>query len=161
MRHLWSSNTLYFSVDPDALLVESDNLASDQRVLERITNDHDLQAQLERQGNRLVLKDRVDELICLKSKCMLETVPVLGVHLVPDTLPIADLDLVHRRHQVDVDLALCANDLSRDVMSMSLRPAAVEVGNLSTPELDNTNAIVNIVAFGQLRVMLQGSDRPA
>lgn len=51
-----------------------------------------------------------------------------------------------------------ADNLSSHVLAVSLSPAAVVVGHLAAPELDNTDAIVDVAALGQLGVVGEGAD---
>lgn len=125
-------------------LVKLDNLSSEQCVLQRPTNVHNHHSTFDRQRNRLVLEDRLGELVGLDGEGVLEPLPVLRLNLMSDSQSIGKDHVVGLGNHVDRQLACLSSDFGAHVMAMRLGSRAVEVSNLASPELNDTDSVVNI-----------------
>jgi hypothetical protein len=112
-------------------------------------------------SDRHIFDNCFDKLIGFQGKCILESLPVLGLHFMFHAELVGEDNVVLVWNDVDHQLAVGFGDLSGDVMSMRLGARAIEVCNLSTPELDNADYIVNVGEILQLRMVLKSSGRPA
>ena len=144
--------------NPLSALIELDPLSSQERILQSTTNNQTLNSQFQLHRHGLVLQNTGNKLIRLRGKRILKSLPVFLRHGVADTLAIRHLDVVRPRDKVHHDLAIGTGDFGADVVTMGLRARAVEVCDLTAPEFNNTDAVVDVFQLGEFWVVLDGAD---
>lgn len=144
-----------------ALSVKVLGAASEESLLESETDLQALDAKIKRKRNRLVVENALAEFNCLGGEGVLETLPVLGLHLVGDTDTACYLDLVAAGVNVDGELALGSGDFGAHVVAVGLSAGDVVVTHGAVVVLHDTNTVVDVVKLLQLGVVGDGSDGPA
>lgn len=127
-------------------------MARVQALLERTANLDGLDRASQLEGKRVVVEAGSSKLVRLGDEGMLEAAVVVVGDLATNAGGLVHLDEGAGGVGVDGQLALGTDDLSHVVLARGHHTGRVEVGDLATPELDNSDTVVNILVLAQLRL---------
>lgn len=141
---------------PLAVLSELDLLLGDERLLESSSDCNSLDSRVKTERRRGVVQSRGSELVGLSDESLTEAAVVVGRNLTADTGRLVQVDKVQLGLGVDSDLAVGTEDLGGVLLTSSHHARAVQLSDLATVELDDTESVVTVVVLAQIR--LHGGD---